>query len=91
MKYLLSYLTKYFNLLLAEFGPLNRVFTDEQIDHLRASYANVRFLDPSGISYRRLIMVLDRLPPSALVQLRDAQIPFLSILASNRVPMERKQ
>jgi len=62
-----------------------KLFTPDQLDTLRASYANISTIDPATPSYKTLIQKMDKYPPEVLKQLAGAKIKFVSGLAGNRV------
>jgi hypothetical protein len=57
----------------------------QMIEALRSEYAKINTIDPSGPSYRTLVVLLDKLPQDNLKQLAEANIKFVSSLARNRV------
>ena len=61
-----------------------QLMTNEQLNELRAEYANIIGIDPCGESYRNLIKLLDSATDELLLQLYRAQIKFVSSLAFNR-------
>jgi hypothetical protein len=59
--------------------------TASQITALRAAFAGVTKMDPSGPAYRKLCSILDRADNDALKAVHAARIPFVSSLALNRM------
>ena len=56
-----------------------------QIETLKREYGRIKGIDPNSESYRKLIVLLDRLGQEELKQLSTAGVPFVSKLALNRV------
>ena len=57
----------------------------DNIDLLRAGFANLDRMDPDGPVYRGICAVLDSADDAALVAVRAADIKFVSRLALNRM------
>lgn len=64
------------------------LFTQHQLQRMREEYSRINKINPDSYTYTRLIQLLDSLPQQSLVQLSDANIKFVSKLASNRVNKE---
>jgi len=64
---------------------MTQPFTTEQISSLAEAYNSLEKIDPCTQHYQALVALLDRLPLHMLKQLSDANIRFVSVLASNRV------
>jgi len=60
-------------------------FSPEQLTSLAKEYSSLSKIDPCTQHYQSLIALLDRLPLHMLQQLEQANIRFISVLASNRV------
>ena len=60
-------------------------FTEEQLEQLRKSYGTLTKIDPASPHYQKLIKLLNSLTQEQLKQLLLANIPFISILAKNRI------
>jgi hypothetical protein len=61
-----------------------QLFSNEMIEKLRQKYSTIKTIDPCGENYQKLCEQLDQMESKLLVQLRDANIAFLSSLARNR-------
>lgn len=59
-------------------------FTEAQLAKLRAEYATIKTVDPSGETYGKVCEFLDGLSTDLLKQLAEARIPWVSSLARNR-------
>lgn len=60
-------------------------FTESHLESLRLHYGNLRQIDPCQPYYAKLIALLEKLPNDHLVQLAEANIKFVSILAKRRI------
>lgn len=60
-------------------------FTKEQLDTLRKEYSKIKRIDPTSKAYQIMISLLDSLNAKQLKQILDANIPWLSTLARNRL------
>ena len=60
--------------------------TESQLQSLRSEFAAVTTIDVTSPAYRRLVTLLDRLPEATIRALAAAKIPFVSRMASNRLP-----
>jgi hypothetical protein len=61
------------------------VLTPEHLDALRAEYNQIERIDPCQPSYYRLCEILDRASPEMLKQVAEADIKFISLMATNRL------
>jgi len=66
-----------------------QAFSAEQIEQLRAQYAQIGTVDPTSPTYAKMIALLDRMSQAQLKQLSLAKIKFLSGLARNRIVRAR--
>ena len=64
-------------------------FTEKQLNELRDAWGNLAAIDPCTEKYANLIKFLDRLPQLMLMQLSDAKIKFVSLLAGNRIKKKK--
>ena len=66
------------------------LFNKSQLNTLRKQYGNIKGINPSSPTYKKLVYMLDTLPLPNLKQLEKAKIPFISGLARNRVYRAKK-
>ena len=66
------------------------LFNKSQLNTLRKQYGNIKGINPSSPTYKKLVYMLDTLPLANLKQLEKAKIPFISTLARNRVYRAKK-
>jgi len=76
---------KKFKEFLQEAGEDKSKFTDAHLASLKKEYSSIKKVDPAAPSYKKLVTLLDKLSQAQLIQLRDAGIPFVSVLAKNRI------
>jgi hypothetical protein len=60
-------------------------FTSAQLVQLRIEFNKIKKVDPASETYKRIIEILNSMSQTQLKQVRDAQIPFMSRLAINRI------
>lgn len=60
-------------------------FTSAQLVQLRVEFGKIKTVDPTSETYQRIIKILNGMNQDQLRQMRDAQIPFMSRLAINRI------
>jgi len=58
-------------------------FDDKQIERLRKSYGKLKTLDVDSSKYHAFRKMITTMPKDQLIQLRDAGIKFVSVLAAN--------
>lgn len=63
----------------------------QALDMLRIDWSKIKNVNPESPNYKKVVMLLDRLPPDMLKQLVDAKIPFISGLAANRMRKPKKE
>ena len=61
------------------------MFSKEQIEKLKKEYSKIKKIDPSLPTYDKLISFIDKLDKVKLQQLADEKVPWLGILANNRL------
>ncbi len=61
------------------------MLSNMRLELLRQAYGGISRVDPSSEAYQGLCRFLDELSTPQLIQLRDAEIPWVSTLANNRV------
>lgn len=54
------------------------------VEILREKFGRIERIDPDSKLYRGLVTLLDKASDEALVEIKDAKIPFVSTLALNR-------
>ena len=57
----------------------------DDITTLRTAFSGIQKMDPSGPHYPRLCAILDQADDEALKAVHAARIPFVSLLAFNRM------
>ena len=62
------------------------LMSKDQLDKLRTEFSGIKGIDPMQPTYGKLTAFLSDTHPDRLKQLADANIPFLSNLARNRLP-----
>ena len=68
---------------LEEYMSEAATFDDKQIARLKKEYDKVKTIDVGSSKYKTLRKFIDTMPKEQLVQLKDAGIKFISILAAN--------
>jgi hypothetical protein len=58
--------------------------TQQQIAILRGEYERIETIDPCQPTYDKLCETLDAMPDALLMQIANAEIKFMSLLARNR-------
>jgi hypothetical protein len=64
---------------------INEAFSDKQLELLRKEYETLAKMDVTSASYKKLIVLLNKLDQDHLKSLAAANIKFVSKLAQNRV------
>jgi hypothetical protein len=60
-------------------------FNNQHLDTLRHEMSRIKSIDPSSSHYKKMVAHLDTLSQPQLHQLHQANIPFMSKLARNRI------
>ena len=69
----------------SDFVKWERVATTSvNVETLRREFGRLKRLQPGGPIYRKLADILDNASDEALLEIKDAKIPFVSALALNR-------
>ncbi len=64
---------------------LTEKFTERQLTQLKTEYGSLKKIDPNSDHYKKLIKMLDAMDQDHLQQLVASKIPFVSMLAANRI------
>ena len=64
---------------------MQEVFSEAQLNALRANYGRVSRVDPELPTYQKICATLDKMGQPMLEQIASANIRFVSKLAGNRL------